>query len=197
MSAALVALILQYKYPLIIVITIVEGPLIMLASGFFIKLGYLPILPTFAALMVGDLIGDAWWYAVGYYFGQPFVKKFGKYFSVTEDKIETVKKVFHKHHNRILIISKLTMGFGFALVTLITAGLVKIPFRKYMALNIIGQFFWTGFLVFIGYTFGHLYTVVNSVFGQISVIAGLIIIFFLIVGLGKYIKTNLTKSNQL
>ena len=63
------------------------------------------------------------------------------------DKIEVF---FHKHQDKILFISKITMGFGFAVATLFTAGLVKIPFKKYAMFNFLGGFVWTGFLLAVG-----------------------------------------------
>src|SRR3954464_8070499 len=107
-------LILAYKYFLLLPIAVVEGPLVMMISGFFLKLGFLSFLPAYLLLVAGDFIGDILWYGVGYHFGHGFIKRFGKFFSINEKEVATIERLFHKHHNYILFISKITMGFGFA-----------------------------------------------------------------------------------
>jgi membrane protein DedA with SNARE-associated domain len=196
MIQTITALLVQYKYALVIPLTIVEGPLIMMMSGLLLKLGYFNFWPLYISLMVGDLIGDIFWYSLGRFWGHRFVRRFGKYFSITESHIATLERVFHKYHNAILVISKITMGLGFAVVTLFTAGLVKIPFKKYLWLNFLGQFIWTGILVSIGFMFGNLYLSINDSLGRLSVIALLIIVFVAFLGLGKYVRKTILKTDM-
>jgi membrane-associated protein len=196
MQQTVLNLVLTYKYYIIIPLTIVEGPLVTLICGFFLKLGFVSFWPAYLCLVVGDFTGDLIWYGVGHHFGMPFVKRFGKYFSVTEEGIGVVERIFHKYQDSILIISKLTMGFGFAIVTLFTAGLVRIPFRRYVLLNFIGEFIWTGILISVGYIFGNLYTTIDNQIGRVTTVAGFIIVFFLLIGFGKYIKNRMITSNS-
>lgn len=177
-------------YAVIIFVAFVEGPLLGMICGLLIRLGDFHFIPIYFALMVGDLIGDTFWYIVGYYFAGPFLSRFGNYFSITEEGIATVERIFRKHRDSILLVSKMTMGFGFALVTLVTAGIVKIPFRRYIAMNIIGQFVWTGIIIGIGYGLGDAYTNVSSVIGKISVLASIIVLFAALLGFGKYLRTR-------
>ncbi len=174
-------------YSIVIVLACAEGPILSMVFGVLLKLGYVKFIPIYAALMVGDLIGDVVWYYIGYYFGHRFIRRFGKYFSITEAGVDKVRRVFHKYHHRILFISKISNGFGFALVTLMTAGMVRIPFLKYLSINLIGQFIWTGILLGVGYFFGHAYTTVNGVFGKLSIVALFIVIIFALFGYKKYL----------
>jgi len=84
----------------------------MLASGFFIKLGLLAGYPYLRRSHAGRFYWRRLVVCRWTLFRQAVYQKIGKCFSITEDKIETIKKTFHKHHNKILIISKLTMNFG-------------------------------------------------------------------------------------
>ena len=86
------------------------------------------------------------------------------------------------------------MGLGFSLVTLITAGLVKIPFKHYLILNAIGQFFCTGLLMAVGYLLGNFYLVVGDILGEISAVALFIIVFIMLIGFGKYLRARLSKE---
>ncbi len=147
--------------------------------------------------MVGDLIGDIIWYSIGYKVGRKFAARFGKYFGITEKNIVNFEKMFHNHKDTILVVSKLTTGFGFATVVLFTAGLVKIPFRRYITINIIGQFVWTALLLFVGYSFAHLYVTFNNIFARSSLIAGAIILIFFIVRYARYMRRKLLENENL
>ena len=181
-------------YGIIIFISFVEGPLLGMVCGLLIRLGDFHFIPVYIALMVGDLIGDTFWYIVGYHFAGPFLNRFGDYFSITEEGVATVERIFHKHQDWILLLSKVTMGFGFALVTLVTAGIVKIPFKRYIAMNAIGQFVWTGIIVSIGYTIGGAYESVGSIFSKVSVLVLIVVFFFALLGFSKYVKGQMVKN---
>ncbi|HEX7724355.1 MAG TPA: VTT domain-containing protein [Candidatus Paceibacterota bacterium] len=177
-------------YVLIVVLACAEGPILSLIFGALIKLNYFELLPIYAALMIGDLIGDVIWYEIGKHFAHGFIRRFGKYFSVTENEVGKVTRIFHKYKHRILIISKVSNGFGFALVTLITAGIVRIPFFRYMSINLIGQFVWTGMLLAVGYYFSNWYTQVDSVLGKVSIIALFVLLFAAFLGYRKYVRAK-------
>lgn len=193
----LIDLILQYKYLLIILVSIFEGPILMAFSGAFIKLGYLSLWPSFFALMIGDLIADTLWYFVGYFGGMRFIDRFGKYIRINREKIQIVSHFYHKYHNSILFISKITSGFGFALITLITAGIVRIPFRKYILINGAGQLIWTGVLIALGYLFEHLYITISDVLGRATLIVVFAIVIFVVISIGIHIHKKIQEGKLI
>lgn len=180
-------------YGFIVVLACFQGPVISLIGGFLLKAGALYFLPTYLCLMIGELAGDVMWYALGYRWGHPFIKRFGKYFSIDIQKVGTVQKIFHRYHNWILLASKLTTGLGFAPLVLFTAGLSKVSFRRYMALNGFGQIFWTAGLILVGFVLGDLYVAVGAKLDLVSIIATSIVVFLLLFGLGKYLGGRLLK----
>ena len=190
----IIGYIITYRYVLIVPITIIEGPIIMVLCGFLLRFGTFDLIPIYATLTISDMVGDIGWYCVGRYWGLPFVKRFGKFFSVTEKTLAKATALFHKHHNKILFISKITMGFGFALVTLITAGIAKVPFKKYLIFNVSGQLIWTAALLGIGYGFGNIYTSINKGFRDIALVALIIIALALVFGFGKYVNKRISEQ---
>lgn len=191
---ALLASILLYKYVLLIPLAIIEGPMVSIYSGFLIQGGIMRVVPAYLCLMLGDLLGDVGWYLVGYYSGRPFIRRFGKYFSITDESVATATRVFHRHNQFILLFSKITTGFGLALAVLVTAGMVKIPFRRYLLLNFLGQIVWTGMMLSLGYFFGHLYAQIEGVFGKLSFFAAFVVLVFALFGLGKYLGQRFIKQ---
>ncbi len=180
-----------WVYAFIIIFACIEGPILSIIFGILIKLGYFSFLPIYFALMLGDLVGDTVWYHIGKHLGYGFVIRYGKYFNITVDGIRKVTHVFHKYTKSILIISKLTTGFGFAIVTLFTAGLVRIPFRHYIFLNFIGQFAWTGLLMAFGYFFSNLYITFDHILARMTIIALFLMIVLAFIGFAKYMKKKI------
>jgi membrane protein DedA with SNARE-associated domain len=160
-------------------IAVVEGPIISVICGILISQGQLNFWVVYLVVMLGDLIGDVIWYYLGYHFGYTFARKWGKRFGLTEEKISKVKEKFHTHTNFILFFSKITNGLGLALAVLFTAGLAKIPFKRYIAINIIGQCIWSGILLSIGYFFGSALNQIKSIEGKISIVIVVVLVAFL------------------
>lgn len=178
-------------YASVVVLACAEGPFLSILFGVLIRLGFFSIIPIYSALMIGDLIGDVLWYYLGRRFGHRFVGRHGHYFGITEDRIAKVTDIFHRHKDTILFMSKITNGLGFALVTLFTAGMVRIPFRRYMSINLIAQFVWTSMLLGTGYFFSHLYTTAEGVLSKMSVIAGAVCIVFIFLGCKNYLQSKI------
>lgn len=181
-------------YIFIVVFSFIEGPVLAMVFGVIIKLGYFDFPTVYLALMTGDLLGDIFWYYIGLYYGQRFINKFGKYFRITEEGVEKAKEVFHKNKHKILFISKITNGFGLGLAILLAAGMTKLPFKKYLAVNAMGQIIWTGLLISIGYFFGNLYIKINDIAGRFFITLVLVII---VIAFYRYVKYLQIKAQSL
>ncbi|MFZ2049067.1 MAG: DedA family protein [Minisyncoccia bacterium] len=173
-------------YGVVFLLTIVEGPIVSIVAGLLFKLGFFPFIPIFITLIIGDLVGDSIWYFVGSHFGMSFIRRFGKYVGVTEESVEKVKDVFHKQKERILILSKMTNGLGLSMAVLLTAGMVKIPFIKYIYLNAIGEIIWTGMLVAVGYFFGQWYIQIDTWMGRIGFVGIFVFVIIIFLQIKKY-----------
>jgi len=179
-------------YGVVLIVGFFEGPVLALLCGILLRAGYFHLIPLYAVLMAGDIFGDILWYFIGRRLGMPFARRYGKHFGITEAHVTAIERVYHRYKHPILIVSKLTTGFGFATVVLFVAGMVKIPFRIYITINILGQFMWTGMLLLAGYSFGHAYAVFNTGFERASLIAGAVLIIAAIVLYGRQLGKRIT-----
>ena len=178
----------KVKYPLIFAGMLIEGPIVMVACGFFLRFGVFDLLPLFLVLLAGDLVADIGWYYVGYYFAEPLVNKHGKFLGVTPEVFEKVKTVMLKYQTAILLGSKITIGFGLALATVITAGAIKIPIKKYLIVNLIGESILVAILLYVGFFFGQLYTSIADSFKVVFTIAGIVFISLVVFGFSRYMR---------
>lgn len=177
-----------YRYPLVFLAVLVQGPVIMMGSGILLRLGEFSFLPLYFTLLIADLVGDIIWYFIGRNAAEPFLRRFGYTFGVTREVFLKMGDVFRRHDIKILFISKITMGFGFALTTLMAAGAARVPFKKYLLLNFLGGFIWTGFLLALGFFFGHLYSFVADGFEVAFIGATVVILIAIFYGLMSFIR---------
>ena len=177
---------LAFRYPIAYPLTIVEGPVVMLLSGFLVRLGFFAFWPIYLVLIAGDLTGDIVWYWVGRSGARTIINKYGRFLNLTEENVDRAEKFFHEHQVKILFISKITMGFGFALATLVAAGAAKVPFKKYLTINFIGEFIWAGILVGAGYFLGNLYTLVDKSLRIAFVVAAIVFLGLVAYGFSKF-----------
>ncbi len=166
------------KYPLFFLGAYIEGTVVMLTGGVLLRLGELQFLPLYTALILGDVLSDIMWYWVGYLGARRFVMRWGYLVNATPEIVAKLERRFHKYHLQILVISKLTMGFGLAVPILTTAGMLRVSFTRYCVINIVGSFVWVAFVIFVGYTFGNVLALIPEQF-QIGSFFALIIAFFL------------------
>jgi membrane protein DedA with SNARE-associated domain len=181
-------------YAVVVIIAMLEGPFLSLFLGGLLFAGYFSLIPLYVSLMLGDLIGDVVWYYLGFRYGHGFATRFGKRFNITEDHITKASDLFHQYKNPVLFLSKISNGLGFAIVVLFTAGLSKIPFWRYVFINVLGQLIWSGVLLAIGFYFGNLYVQITSVAGKIFLVAAGLVIIVLIFRYIKYLGKKLENN---
>ena len=116
------------KYILLFVGAFFEGPAIMIGAGFLYQQGQFNFVQMYSCLVLGDFTADIFWYLVGRFGARKIINRYGKFFNITPEIIDKVEARFKAYQDLILWISKLTMGFGFSLATLLTAGMLKVKF---------------------------------------------------------------------
>ena len=180
----------EFRYLIMAPAAMILGPVVSLIAGVLLKLEITKLVPTAIALAAGELGGDVLWYWLGRNYGDSFVRRFGRYVGITPRLVAKAKTLFGDHHDVILFTSKLTAGFGFAIPVLFTAGLSRVPFRRYMMLNITGQFLWTTGLLSIGYFLGHIYLEVGTIIEKVTLFALIVIVLASLVGFGRYLASE-------
>ncbi|HIP50341.1 MAG TPA: DedA family protein [Candidatus Pacebacteria bacterium] len=175
----------EYGYWIILPLMIIEGPIVTLIAAFMASLGVFNIYVIFLLSILGDVLGDVIFYWIGCKGGIHFVRRVGKYIGITEELVVKMEKFFASHGGKTIFAVKSTTGLCWA--TFIAAGIVKMPFRKFVGYSVLGGLVWSGFLVIMGYFFGYLYEqIVDYINYSGLIIGGLAVIFF--VGLGLYKK---------
>ncbi|MGD0613754.1 MAG: VTT domain-containing protein [Anaerolineales bacterium] len=138
-----------WSYFLLAIAVAVEGPITTLLGAAAASAGFMRPGLVFLSAAIGNLTADSLWYTLGYVGKIEWVLRFGRRLGVRPDILEKLEHGMRKHTIRILFIAKLTISF--VIPSLIAAGLVKAPWRKWFPAIFGGEMIWTGFLVLIGY----------------------------------------------
>jgi len=169
------------KYVLIFIGCYLEGSTVMMTTGLLWGLGTVEFWPAYGALILGDILSDIMWYFIGYYGARRFFGRWGHWFGVTPTIIDKVERRFGIYHTKVLIASKLSMGFGmFAVPILATAGMLRVPFARYVTINLFGSMVWVFSVMLVGYWFGNVLDYIPKNFQLALAIASVLFFFYIL-----------------
>jgi undecaprenyl-diphosphatase len=157
---------------------LIPGQTLVIAGGFFVKLGILHFAPLIFIVSIGAILGDTIGYLIGRKYGYRFIAKYGKYFFLKESNFEKVQKLMHGHTGKSLIIGRFN-SITRAIAPLI-AGSSKVDAKKFFLYNIVGGILWAFAFVMLGYIFGQSYEIASKYVGSlffIAVILSVIIVY--------------------
>ena len=130
-------------------LVLVEGPIATLIGAAAASAGLMRAWGVFLAAAIGNLTADTLWYSVGYMGKTAWIKQFGRRFGIREGLVQHLEQHMTKHATRVLFLAKLTLSF--VVPSLIAAGLLRIPWRRWFPWLALAETLWTGSLVLIGF----------------------------------------------
>lgn len=143
------------RYALLFFACFFEGTIAMAAGGVLWALGSVSFWPMYLTLLAADITADTCWYLLGYAGTRHFLERWGTRVGVTPETLHWAETRFREHDTSILLFSKLTMGFGLAVPTLITAGTLRIPYPRFFVINTAGALAWVFMVVLVGFYWGN------------------------------------------
>ncbi len=146
-------IILEYRYWILIPLSLIEGPIVAFVAGTLASVGYFNLYFLAALFFVRDVGLDGMYYAIGYFgsktaFAGRMLKKIG----VTADHLERVRTLWGKRPGWTMFVGKISYGIAQAFI--VVAGVVRMPLRlffKWGSIIAIAQY---GTLLLTGYFLG-------------------------------------------
>jgi membrane protein DedA with SNARE-associated domain len=142
-----------WTYFLLAFLVLVEGPIAVLAASAASAAGLMRPGLVFLSAAVGNLTADSLWWLLGYAGRPEWIHTVGRRLKIRESQIEHLKHMMVKHATRVMFLSKITLSFS--IPTLIAAGLLRIPWKRWFPWFVVAEILWTGSLVLIGYSTTH------------------------------------------
>lgn len=146
-------LILQYRYWILIPLSLIEGPVIAFVAGTFASVGYFNMYFLAALFFVRDVGLDLTYYGLGHFGAKTaFVQKMLKKLGVTPDHLGAVRTLWEKRPFWTMFIGKVSYGISSAFI--VVAGTVRMPLKLFIIYGSLVAILQYGVLLFAGYYLG-------------------------------------------
>ena len=163
----LINLLLFYKYALLLPASIVEGPIVTIIAGFLAAQGQMSLFGGFTVVIAGDFIGDTFYYFIGRWGRDPRVRRARHLLGLTDERIDLFEAHFLRHATKSLLAGKLSHGAG--TLVLVAAGVARMPYGRFIALNMLATIPKSLILILVGYYFGAAYSAVAAYLDYIAI----------------------------
>ena len=131
----IIAIMAHYGYALMLPIAVVEGPAMAIIAGALIAAGQMGAVTASMLLILADLVGDALYFGLGRYGHAPLLGQIGRRLALTPERLAPLEQRFRENDWKLLMIGK-TQALGS--IILYFAGASRMPFGRYMLLNLLG-----------------------------------------------------------
>jgi len=128
-----------------------EVPIVL--AGIFSSQGRLEPGWAFAACLFGALLGDSLMYAIGYHFGHGLVAahpKFGKFVGAQREAY--FEQAIQRHGFKVMLLARFMVGIRGPVY--LAAGVVRIPFRRFLLWDLVCATLVVGTFFGLSYTYG-------------------------------------------
>lgn len=131
------------------VLVALEGEIIILVAAGAASAGFLNPFMVFIAAVLGNLVADLLWYALGYYGRIDWLIHRLKWLGVTSQKLDTLKRIINRDVNKLLVFSKLTNWM--MIPALIATGIAQVPWKRWFPLVFVSNLLIGIVMVPLGY----------------------------------------------
>lgn len=189
------SLIVEYRYWILIPLSIIEGPIVAFAAGTLASLGYFNVFWLAIFFLIRDLVMDGLYYALGHFGGRTaLVRRLLKKIGVRSEHLDDIKALWGRRAFLTMFFGKLSYGIASSFI--VVAGTVGMPLRIFFGWGAVVAILQYGVLLAFGFFFG------VSLGGKADVlikdfeyvVAGITVIGILYYVLSRYARGRIMKK---
>lgn len=169
-------------------LALLEGPVVTAIGAWLASLGLLDIRAVLVCVILADLAGDCLTYAAGRWLPGRVSPRLAARLGLGRARMARLMRAFRAKGGRIIVMGKLTHAAGFAV--LLAAGMAKMPFWRFFAINFLATLPKSLAIAAIGYSFGAAIDLIRQGFA-VWTLAGLAVLAVWL-GLRLFRKTPAT-----
>lgn len=143
-------LIAQYGLIMVFVGSLLEGETVLLLAGYAAHRGHLDFAAVVAVAVLGAVIGDQVWFVLGRRQGARLIARS----PWLGDKIRRAVILIERHPIKIVLAMRFAWGLRTALP--VAFGMSRIPWQRFLLLNLLSALLWAPLVAGTGYFFGAL-----------------------------------------
>jgi membrane protein DedA with SNARE-associated domain len=167
-----------WKYVALAVLTIFEGPVATLLAAAASSIGLMNPVLVFLSAATGNMLGDSGWYLLGRLGKMEWIAGLMSRVGISPAYLERMERQIERNAPTFLFFTKLFNSL--IIPALVTAGLARIPWRRWFPPLIGAEILWTGSLVLLGYYSAHALNQVEKGLPWVGLAAILAAVLFLL-----------------
>lgn len=174
LAADLVDLIFEWGYLGIFLLMTIESSfipfpseIVLIPAGYLASSGDMNMGMIMVSALSGSMAGAFINYFLALFLGRKILKKYGKYFFISEDALGKMDRYFQKHGHISTFIGRLVPGIR-QLIS-IPAGLARMNLTVFSTYTALGAGIWALILVMLGYFIGENQELIESYLKQITI----------------------------
>lgn len=160
------------------VIIVIPSEAVLATGGILASKGIFTFMGSFLTGLLGSVFCAIVIYLMGYYGGNSFIKKYGKYFFMKEEDIEKSNSWFDKYGLFASLIGR-NIPIIRTLISL-PIGITRQSFIKFLIYTTIGSIPWTFIFVYFGYTLGGNWVILKEYTTRLKVPIRILLIILVI-----------------
>ena len=150
---------LDLGYPGIVALMAMESSvlpmpseLVMPPAGYWVAKGEMNVVIVLVCGVLGSILGSLANYAMAHFLGRPFLRRFGKYFLISDRALERSDRYFAMHGEISTLVGRILPVIRHLIS--IPAGLARMSLPRFVVFTGLGALIWCGVLTGVGYFLG-------------------------------------------
>jgi membrane protein DedA with SNARE-associated domain len=154
---------LAHGYWIMFIAMLVEGPVVTAAAAFMYTQGYFGLAAIFTLSLLGDIVADIAYYAIGYWGRITFVERYGHWVGLSEHRLKRMERLMNDHAGKTLLALKLTPFLPTPGLMLV--GATRMSVTKFITICLLIIIPKSILFMLVGYYFGQGYNTFSTYFG--------------------------------
>jgi len=159
-------------------------------TGFAINRSVFSLVPLVFVAASANIVGSTIAYGLGRYFGRAVILRFGRRLGITSARLAKAEAVMEKYRLLVIFVAKYIVGIRVLIPYL--AGINKMPFLRFSALNSLAALIWVTTFILLGQYAGrawkHYQHTLDQYIWPIAAFIVLMIIIYVVIKKIRYDK---------
>lgn len=152
--------------------------IVMPPAGYLAAMGRMNIYAVIASGLLGSMMGALFNYYFAVWVGEPFLRRYGRYFFVSGKALDKSEAFFRRHGEVSTFVGRLTPVVR-QLIS-VPAGLARMNLGKFLAFTALGAGIWCAILTYIGWLLGRHGAGMAEAAEQAKAQASEVVVFYII-----------------
>jgi membrane protein DedA with SNARE-associated domain len=184
-------LLVSHAYYALFILAVLEGPLLAIACGVLVGVGFLNPFFAYGILVFGDLVPDVAYYWIGRYGATlPRVRRFATRTRLIRENFLSLETLWQQRLLQTLAAVKL--AYGISPPFIVSAGLAAVPFRRFVLSSLAVSLVTLAVLMAIGFVSAKIYGFFDVTAGNAPLYISFVGLAFLAILLGIVIRARKT-----